>query len=198
MLEDLTVSLKKAGAALEEAGIPYLLAGGLGCWARGGPPSQKDIDLVLKPDDAEHALAALKGAGMRPERPPEQWLFKAWDDDILIDLIFGPIGLEVSDEVMERGEELNVAGMVIPVMALEDILVTKLLAIDEHTADYGGMLRIARMLREQIDWKSLRERTADSPFARAFFTLAVGLGISAESGPPAPASAARPSRTTAA
>ena len=39
------------------------------------------------------------------------------------------------------------------------------------------MLELARSLREQIDWELVRERTADSPFARAFFTLVEELGV---------------------
>lgn len=194
MLEQLTESLKKAAAALEAEGVPYLLAGGLGCWARGGPPSSNDIDLMLPPAEAERALAALADAGMRTERPPEQWLLKAWDGDVLIDLIFGPIGLAIDREVLERAERLNVDGMEIPVMGLDDILVTKLLAIDERVADYGQILAIARALREQIDWPALRERTAASPFARAFFTLTDGLAISGD-GPAEPASAASRDRS---
>ena len=27
---------------------------------------------------------------MTPERPPEEWLVKAWDGDMLVDLIFDP------------------------------------------------------------------------------------------------------------
>lgn len=183
MLERLTETLKKAAAALERAEVPYLLAGGLGCWARGGPPSSNDIDLMIKPADAERALAAMAAAGLRPQRPPEQWLLKAWDGEILIDLIFEPTGLEVTDELIAAGEELNVAGMCVPVMALDDILVTKLLAIDEHRADFGDILQIARTLREQIEWPRLRRRTAESPFARAFFTLADGLEISTDREP---------------
>jgi hypothetical protein len=178
VLDQLTDSLKRAAAALEKQRIPYLLGGGLGCWARGGPPSSNDIDLMVKRDDAERAQRALAEAGMRAERPPEQWLLKAWDGDLLIDLIFEPSGVRISDAVIERGERLNVAGMQIPVMALDDILVTKLLAIDEHSADYRDLLQIGRSLREQIDWESLRERTSSSPFAAAFFALADGLQIS--------------------
>jgi predicted nucleotidyltransferase len=85
--------------------------------------------------------------------------------------------MEVSDEVFERADRLNVDGMEVPVMALDDILVTKLLALDEHSADYRGLLAIARALREQVDWPALRERTSSSPFARAFFTLLEGLRI---------------------
>lgn len=177
-VEALAESLKRAVSALEAQDVPYLLGGGLGCWARGGPPSSNDIDLMLEAAAAERALEALADAGMRTEKPPEQWLFKAWDEEILIDLIFEPAGLRITDEVLERGEELSVAGMYVRVMALEDILVTKLIALDEHSADYRSLLEIGRALREQIDWPTLRQRTAASPFARAFFTLADGLRIS--------------------
>jgi len=184
-LEALLETLKRAAAALEAERIPFLLGGGLGCWARGGPPSSKDIDLMVKPEDGERALAALAEAGMRPERPPEQWLYKAWDGSVMIDLIFEPAGVRVTDQVLERGEELNAAGMPVPVMALDDILATKLLALDEHNVDYGDLLLIARALREQIDWAGLRQRTSSSPFAAAFFALAEGLGISQTATPAA-------------
>ncbi len=69
-------------------------------------------------------------------------------------------------------------GKQVPVMALDDILVTKLLALDEHNADYADLLSIGRALREQIEWAALRQRTSSSPFAEAFFVLADGLEIS--------------------
>lgn len=174
---ELTDSLKRAAAALQEQGIPFLLGGGLGCWARGGPPSSNDIDLMLKPEDAERAQEALAEAGMRPEDPPEHWLRKAWDGDILIDLIFEPSGMQIDDEVIARGDELSVMAMHMRVMDLNDILITKLMALDEHSADYGDLILITRSLREQIDWGRIREATASSPFARAFFALADGLEI---------------------
>lgn len=177
--EDLTNSLKRAVAALEERGVPYLLGGGLGCWARGGPPSSNDIDLMVKREDAERAQEALAEVGMRPETPPEQWLLKAWDGDILVDLIFEPSGMRIDDEVLARGERLSVMAMQTHVMDLDDILITKLMALDEHTADYRDLILITRSLREQIDWSRLREETASSPFATAFFALADGLGICA-------------------
>jgi Uncharacterised nucleotidyltransferase len=175
---ELTASLKRSVAALEGQGVPYLLGGGLGCWARGGPPSSNDIDLMVKPEDAERAQEALAEAGMRPETPPEQWLRKAWDGDILVDLIFEPSGMRIDDEAIARGEEMSVEAMQIRVMDLDDILTTKLLALDEHSADYRDLILITRSLREQIDWEKLRERTAQSPFAAAFFALADGLEIS--------------------
>ena len=146
-------------------------------WARGGPETRHDLDFVLKKEDAEAALDALTEIGMRPERPPEEWLYKAWDGDVLIDLIFQPRGLDVDDELIERGELLHVLGITIPVMSIEDVLATKLLALHEHELDYSGLVRIARAVREQIDWRYLRARTAGSPYAGAFFVLCEELGL---------------------
>jgi len=184
--EELTDSLKRAVAAIEEQGVPYLLGGGLGCWARGGPPSSNDIDLMVKPEDAERAQEALAEAGMRPESPPEQWLLKAYDGEILVDLIFEPSGMRIDDEVIARGDDLSVMAMQTRVMNLNDILITKLMALDEHSVDYGDLILITRSLREQIDWARIREETASSPFAVAFFALADGLGICPASQQPAP------------
>jgi hypothetical protein len=174
---DIEHALKRAVAALREAGVPFLLGGSLASWARGGPETRHDLDLMIKPEDVDRALEALVQAGMRPERPPEDWLVKAWDDDTLIDLIYCPKGLPMDDDVIARGEDLSVLGMEIRVMALEDVLATKLMALTEHSLRYEGLLQIARALREQIDWAAVRARTEQSPFARAFFVLLEGLEI---------------------
>jgi hypothetical protein len=173
----LEATLKKAVAALRDAEVPFLLAGSLAVWARGGPETHHDLDFVVREGEAERALEALSDAGMRPEKPPEEWLYKAWDGDVLIDLIFQPRGLNVDDEVIERGDLLHVLGITIPVMSIEDVLATKLLALHEHELDYTGAVRIARAVREQVDWRYLRSRTHDSPYAAAFFVLCEELAI---------------------
>lgn len=175
--DELLTSLKRAAAALREAEIPFVLAGGLAAWARGGPQTWHDIDLAVRPDDAEAALAALADAGMKTERPPEGWLFKAFDGDSMIDLIFRPVGIPVDDGMLERGEDMEVDAVPMLVMAADDIVVTKLRALTEHSLDYEGLLEVARSLREQTDWAAVRAVTSDLPFARAFFTMAEGLGI---------------------
>jgi hypothetical protein len=57
------------------------------------------------------------------------------------------------------------------VAALEDVLVQKLLALKEQEPDYSSVLELARALREQADWDDVRDRTRESPFAKAYFTL---------------------------
>jgi hypothetical protein len=174
---DIEATLKKAAAALRGAGVPFLLGGSLASWARGGPESRHDLDLMVKRSDLESALAALTAAGMRVDDPPEEWLVKAWDGEVLVDLIFSPKGLPIDDDVLARGEEMSVLSMQMRVMAIEDVLITKLMALTEHNLSYDGLLAIARALREQIDWGQVRSATASSPFARAFFVLLEGLEI---------------------
>ncbi len=174
---DLEATLKRAAAALREAQVPFLLGGSLASWARGGPETRHDLDFIVKRDDAERALKALEEAGMRPERPAEDWLLKAYDGDVLIDVIYEPATGPVTDETFERADEIEVLSTRMRLMALEDIMVTKLVALDETHLDYSGALDVARSLREQIDWSEVRERTRDSPYARAFFTLVEELGI---------------------
>ena len=179
-LDEVLDTLKKCAAALRDAGIPYMLGGGVAAWARGGPESVHDVDLMIKPEDADRALDTLASAGLRPERPPEEWLVKAWDEHVLVDLIFQPRGMEIDDNALERAELINVKSQEMPVMALEDVISTKLLALNERWLDYDQLLHIARACREQINWDEVRTRTSESPFARAFFEIVDGLGITGE------------------
>ena len=176
-VDQLMGSLKKAAAALRDAGIPYAVGGAFAAWARGAVSVDHDVDIMIRQDDVERAVDALRDAGMRPERPPEGWLVKAFDGESMIDLIFGPAGVPVTDEVLDRAEEKVIDGMPVQVLSTEDLFTTKLMALTEHSLDYQGVLEMARPLREQVDWAAVRERTRQSAYARAFFTLAEGLGV---------------------
>ena len=114
---------------------------------------------------------------MRTERPPEEWLYKAWNGEVLVDLIFEPSGIDVDDDVLARAEELEVHAVRMRVARPEDVLVTKLLALREHELCYDSVLEVARTVREQVDWDDVRRRTGHSPFAKAFFTLVDELGV---------------------
>ena len=175
--ESLTESLKKGAAALRDGDVPFPVAGGFAAWARGGPPTEHDVDFIIREQDAERALEVLAAAGMRTERPPEGWLVKAWDGDNLIDLVYAPSGMVVDDAVLARCDPTPVEAMRLPVMQLEDVLVTKLLSLNEHHIAYPGLLEMTRAVREQVDWEDVRARTKSSPFARVFFVLLEELGI---------------------
>lgn len=122
--------------------------------SRSGPATSNDLDFMVQPKDAERALEALGRADMRTEKPPEGWLYKAWDGDVLVDIIFEPVGEHVDDAMFARAEELEVNAVPMLVMSIEDVMVLKLKALDEHDLTTNG-----------------------SPFASAFFALVEELGI---------------------
>jgi nucleotidyltransferase DUF2204 len=176
--DDISATLRKAAPALREAGVPFMLGGSFACWARGGPRSQNDLDLMLPTEEAVRALEVLTEAGMRPEQPPEEWLLKAWDGDVMVDLIFDTLGIgPVTREHIDRAERMPVLAIEMPVMSIEDVLVGKLLTLSEQRLDYGPLLEISRALREKVDWPDVRHRIRDSPYARAFFGLLAELDV---------------------
>ncbi len=71
---ELLQAMKRGANALREGGVPFLLGGSLACWARGGPPTDHDVDFFVRRTHADDARDALEQAGMPTERPPEGWL----------------------------------------------------------------------------------------------------------------------------
>jgi len=171
------IATKKTAASLHDAEIEFMLGGGLAAWARGGPPTDHDVDFYLRERDAVRALEAVAATGMRVERPPEEWLFKACEGPILVDLIFCPAGGPIGDEHFARATSMEVGAQTLLVASIDDVLVSKLLAISEQEPSFQAVLELARALREQIDWELVRSRSAGSLFARGFFTLVDELGI---------------------
>ena len=175
--KEIVESLRRAVAGLREADVRYCLSGSVASWARGGPETVNDVDLIVDPPDLDKAVAALEACGMRSEVPPEGWLVKLWDGEVLIDLIHTVTGYESVEEILMRSEVMRVASLDVPVAQMEDVLTPKLLAFAEHYLHYTGALRAARALREQIDWGVLRSKTCQSPYARGFFALLEALAI---------------------
>jgi hypothetical protein len=188
---DILETTKRVTARLREAGVPFALGGSVACWARGGPETVNDVDLLVAESDSGAALGLLREEGLEIEQAPEHWLIKAWDGDVLVDLIFELTGVGRSEQVIERAERMRVAALDLPVARMEDVLTAKLMALDEHNLDLASPLSIARATREQIDWSELRRLTEGSPYAAAFFTLVDRLGV-CEPADPAPGSGAGP------
>ena len=176
-LVDLVDSMKRAAGVFAEAETPVVLGGGLAAWARGGPVTDHDVDFFIREEHAEEALRALAALGMRTERPSEGWLVKAWDGDVLIDLIHHPAGTPVDDGIFSRATPMDVMAQPLLVASASDILASKILALTEQDPSIRPVLEIARTLREQVDWPFLRSQVGETPFGAAMLTLIERLGI---------------------
>jgi hypothetical protein len=175
--QPLIATLKRAAYRLKEADIPFCLAGGFAVYARGGESVDHDIDFLIKEEDAERVLTALADIGFRPEVPPEGWLVKAFDDDLLIDLIFSPVQRPVTDVTLADTDIIAVNACHMPVLSATELMIHKVLTWSAHYCDFARGLPVARSLREQIDWGRVYQETAHSPYAHAFLVLIDRLGV---------------------
>ncbi|MGY4099886.1 nucleotidyltransferase family protein [Nocardia sp. R16R-3T] len=170
-IDQLLHALTRAVNTLADAGIRFAVAGGCAVYARGGPASEHDVDILIKPGDLPQARSALARGGLRIADPPEDWLTKVYDDGVLIDLIYRPNNHPVTDELLDRADLMRVGPTVAPVISATDLMIDKLLVFDAHRLDLSPLLTIARDLREQVDWERVRKETDISPYARAFLGL---------------------------
>ena len=179
-------ALKRSAAALKADGVPFALGGGYALWVHGAPEPDHDVDLVVAETAVEDAVRSLGAAGFRIERPPEDWLFKAYLDDLadaddgeppLVDVLHRLAGVPVTEESLASAEESELLGIRIPVQPPTPIMIAKLQSLSEHYCDFGALLPVVRAVREQLDWAELRATTADLPFAEAFLLLCDRLEI---------------------
>ena len=170
-------TLKKAAVLLKDAQIPFAVGGSYGVYARGGAPSEHDVDLLLKAGDVDRAVKVLTEHGFRASSPPEDWLEKVYDEDRLVDLIYRPSERIVDDAMLGRTDELTVGAIVMPVLRASDLLINKLLAFNEHYCDFATVVPLVRSLREQINWDEVRAAASSSPYAEAFLLLCERLGL---------------------
>lgn len=164
-------TLKKAAMVLRDEGLPFALAGGAAAYARGAAPPMHDVDFVIREEDTDAAARAFDARGMRTEVPPEGWLLKAFDDDRMVDPIFRLTGHPNMAAVLDRAEEISVAGVPMLVLTATDLAIAWLASFSEHHTDFAGTLTCVRPLREQVDWSLVRAETAGNAFAAAFLVL---------------------------
>ncbi len=149
--------------AMDEAGISYSFIGGIASGGLGRPRSTQDIDLFVTPDDAEIALASLGQRGFRTEKTDHTWLYKAFKDDVLVDVIFKSKGeIYFDPEMNQRLITHEFHGKRVKLVAPEDLLVIKAAASSELTPNHWYDA-IGLLSRANIDWDYLLRRARRAP-----------------------------------
>lgn len=163
---------KRVAALLKQSGRPFALAGSVAAFAHGVPARfQHDTDFCVRPEDAEAVIEALEAGGIAMRRAPEDWLVKGSTSGEVIDLIFELARRPVSTELLDRASVKAVDSVWMPVLSPTDLMDSRLAALCEHYCDFGDLLPMARMLREQIDWDRLDRAHRATPLPDAFLYL---------------------------
>ncbi|MGY2127223.1 hypothetical protein [Blastococcus sp. SYSU DS0617] len=169
--------LKRTAVALKEGGVPFALCGGYAAWVRGAPEPDHDADFLVPAAEAERTAKVLADAGLQVVDPAEDWLLKVVRDDVFVDVLWRTCGEPVETALIDRADVLPVLSVQMPVLAATDIVITKLMTLDEHYCDFARMLPVARALREQVDWPLVARQVAGNDFAVVFLQLLGRLGV---------------------
>ncbi|WPU64148.1 nucleotidyltransferase [Peredibacter starrii] len=148
---------------LEKSSIPYAIIGGVAVKSLGRPRVTHDIDLFVRPDDAEKVLEVLEAKGFTTQKRDPFWLFKAWQDEILVDVIFKSSGdIYFDEEVRAHVRRVPYLGSYVNAISPEDFLVIKAAAHQEHNPHHWHDA-LAVLKQGNLDWDYLLKRAKHAP-----------------------------------
>ncbi len=132
-------------AALRDAGIPFLLVGGLSLSAHHYERTTQDIDLICRKEWYPRFDAVLKGIGYGLlHEPAELYVRYSQPGRAIVDFIFTD---ETTFAQMEASsKEVSVLGAAVRVPCLEHLLAMKLFALEQgrRLKDLGDISELAR------------------------------------------------------
>jgi hypothetical protein len=153
---------RRVMAALSDAGVPFLVGGGFAfSHYTGIQRYTKDLDIFVRPSDAEWTLSTIADAGFRSEMVAPHWLGKAFaEDDSFVDVVFssGNGIAVVDDEWLERAEEAEVMGVPVNLSPVEEMIWSKAFVLERERFDGADVAHLIRARGKGLDWERLFRR----------------------------------------
>ncbi len=155
----------EAARILNEAGVETCVMGGVAVWGYGRRRPTHDIDFLVCDEDADRALEALGEAGYRIERTDPHWIYKAFKDHVLVDIIFEVAGGEVPcRDVIDRRRKMTIEGIELDVISPEDLVAIKLAVFKpRRPADWYDAVLVIKGTGGKLDWDYLIMRSQAHP-----------------------------------
>ena len=156
---------KRALGALNDAGVPYVVAGAYAIYEHTGIYRQtKDLDVFCEPEAVVAAMRALSGAGFVTRLEQGHWLAKAIDAgnrDHFVDVIFGMgNGLALIDHGwFEHSTPAILAATPVRVAPPEELIWHRLFINERHRQDMADIAHLVLCRGHLMDWRRLLERT---------------------------------------
>lgn len=144
-------TVRKALKAMQAARVPFSVIGATALAVRGLPRMSRDLDLVVLIDDADAAIEALRGAGLRAATPthdeedePESMIvFVDPATDVEVDLLVAAGDPEAT--VVDQARTAEVFGSTAPVASLEHLLLLYLYSNQpRHLGDFASIVQSGR------------------------------------------------------
>jgi predicted nucleotidyltransferase len=153
-IEEHFKTYKEAIDALDQGGVPNIIGGGIAVAAYGRKRATKDIDLYIKTKDRIPAMETLKAAGFDTNPMLDvHWLCKAYKNGVPIDFILENIGnIVTTDETIEHARHIKMYGHDVVVMAPEDLLLRKILAMRCYRDDWYDCIAVLSNTYMNFDW----------------------------------------------
>jgi predicted nucleotidyltransferase len=183
-LPRLLAVLDDAVAALRNAGVRFLVMGGLATSVLGRSRGVTDVDLFVHDRDVPSVLAALDVAGFETIVVSPNWLAKGLKDGVLVDVISRSThDISLTDEILEHAVEIDVEGRRLPSVSPEDLIVMKAVATSEDTVRYW-FDALSLLGRPDLDWTYLARRAKQHGPGRVlallFFARSMDLPVPGE------------------
>jgi hypothetical protein len=162
--EDEREIYKRALRALNDAGVPYVVAGAYAIYEHTGIYRQtKDLDLFCEPSAVAAAMEALREAGFRTRLEQSHWLAKALDDPYFVDIIFGMgNGLALIDaDWHAHSVPAILAATPVRVAPPEELIWHRLFINERHRHDMADIAHLILTRGHLMDWDRLLARTGE-------------------------------------
>ncbi|MCW8141419.1 MAG: nucleotidyltransferase [Planctomycetota bacterium] len=163
---------------LERSGVPFLLGGAYALTQYTGIARHtKDLDVFMRREDVEVALAVLEASGLETERSFPHWLAKARWGDRYVDLIYasGNGVAVVDDEWFIHAVEGVSFGRSVRVIPPEEMIWSKAWVQERERYDGADVMHLLRATAPRLDWERLLRRFGDR--WRVLFSYVVLFGF---------------------
>lgn len=155
---------KRALRALNQQGIPYVVAGAYAIYEHTGIyRDTKDLDVFVEPERLIEAARVLRDAGFTTRLEQPHWLAKVFDGEPFVDLIFGMgNGLALIDGGWYRHSRPAIlAATPVRVAPAEELLWHRLFIHERHRQDMGDIVHLIACVGHAMNWERLLERVAE-------------------------------------
>jgi hypothetical protein len=151
----------RALQALRGAGVEFLIGGAHALAPYTGIiRDTKDLDVFLRRQDCEGALAVLAEAGFTTELTYPHWLGKAYLEDRFIDLIFSAgNGVAVVDDLwFAHAPPGEVVGIPVLLCPPEEMIWSKAFIMERERYDGADIAHLLLARGRELDWRRLLRR----------------------------------------